>query len=176
MMSWKVGVLLQELLDLDGDTVVLLADDRGIESVGGRRERVDSREQAERRNTTRKNRGGIEVRKRRGRRRVGQVVCGDVDSLDGGNGARLGRGNALLEVAHLGCQRGLVTNGGRHTAQQCGNLGTCLGEAEDVVNEQQDVLATITEILSGGKAGQTDAQTRSRAARSSDHRPSRSCR
>lgn len=25
----KVGVLLQELLDLDGDTVVLLADDRG---------------------------------------------------------------------------------------------------------------------------------------------------
>ena len=140
---------------------MLLADDRGIESVGGRRKRVDSREQAERRNATRKNRGGIEVRKRRGRRRVGQVVCGDVDSLDGGNGARLGRGNALLEVAHLGCQRGLVTNGGRHTAQQCGNLGTCLGEAEDVVDEQQNVLAAIAEVLSGGKAGQTDAQTRS---------------
>lgn len=102
----KVGVLLQELLNLDGDTVVLLADDRGIESVGGRRERVDGREQAERRNATRKNRSGVEVRKRRGRRRVGQVVCGDVDSLDGGNGARLGRGNALLEVAHLGSQRG----------------------------------------------------------------------
>lgn len=58
-------------------------------------------------------------------------------------------------------QRGLVTNGGRHTAQQCGNLGTCLGEAEDVVDEQQNVLAAIAEVLSGGKAGQTDAQTRS---------------
>ena len=102
----KVGVLLQELLDLDGNTVVLLADDRGIESVRRRRERVDSREQAERRNATRKNRGGVEVRKRRGRRRVGQVVCRDIDSLDGGNGARLGRGNALLEVTHLGSQRG----------------------------------------------------------------------
>ncbi len=102
------------------------------------------------------------MRKRRGRRRVGQVVCRDVDSLDGGNGTRLGRGNALLEVAHLGCQRGLVTDGGRHTAQQCGNLGTGLGEAENVIDEQQNVLAAIAEVLSGGKASQTDAQTRSR--------------
>ena len=158
----KVGVLLQELLDLDGDAIVLLANDRGIEGVGRRRERVDGREQAKRRNATRKDRGGIEVRERRGRRRVGQVVCRDVDGLDRGNGARLGRGDALLEVAHLGSQRGLVANGGRHTAQKGGNLGTGLGEAEDVIDEQQDVLATITEVLSGGEASQTDAQTRSR--------------
>ena len=61
----------------------------------------------------------------------------------------------------ISLQRGLVTNGGRHAAQQCGNLGTRLGEAEDVVDEQQNVLAAIAEVLSGGKAGQTDAQTRS---------------
>ena len=82
--------------------------------------------------------------------------------MNGGDGARLGRGDAFLEIAHLGSQRGLVANGGRHTTQKGGNLGTGLGEAEDVVDEQQDVLATIAEVLSGGEAGQTDAQTRSR--------------
>lgn len=102
------------------------------------------------------------MRKRRGGSRVGQVVCGDVDSLNGGDGARLGRGDALLKVAHLGSQRGLVANGGRHTTQKGGNLGTGLGEAEDVIDEQQNVLTTIAEVLGGGKAGQTDAQTRSR--------------
>ena len=140
---------------------MLLAYDRRVESVGRGRQRVDSRIQAELSDGTRKNGRCIQVGERRCRSRVGQVVCGDVNSLDGGDGTGLGRGNALLEVAHLGCQRGLVTNGRRHTAQKCGNLGTCLREAEDVIDEEQNVLATVAEVLCGGKARQTDAQTRS---------------
>ena len=37
-------------------------------------------------------------------------------------------------------QRRLVAHGGRHTAEQRGHLGARLGEAEDVVDEQQHVL------------------------------------
>ena len=115
---------------------MLLADNRGIQGVRRGGQGVDGGIQTELGDGTRKDGRGVEVRKRRGGSRVGQVVCGDVDSLNGGDGTRLGRGNALLEVAHLGSQRGLVTNGGRHTAQKCGNLGTSLREAENVIDEQ----------------------------------------
>ena len=96
---------------------------------------------------------------RGGGSRVGQVVCGDVDGLDRGDGALGGGGDALLEVAHLGCQSGLVANSGGHAAQKCGNLRTSLGEAEDVVDEEQNVLTLIAEVLCCGQAGEADAQT-----------------
>jgi peptide chain release factor 1 len=99
------------------------------------------------------------VRERRGRGRVGEVVGGDVDGLDRRNRALLGGGNALLQLAHLGCQRGLVADGGRHTAKKCRDLGARLREAEDVVDEEQDVLALVTEVLGGGEAGESDTQT-----------------
>ena len=70
--------------------------------------------------------------------------------------------DALLQVAHLGSQRGLVANSGRHTAEQSRHLGTRLGEAEDVVDEQQHVLALIAEVLRLGQTGQAHAQTGSR--------------
>ena len=55
---------------------------------------------------------------------------------------------------HLGGQRGLVTNGRGHTAQQCGHLGTGLREAEDIIDEQQHVLILhIAEVLCRGQAG-----------------------
>ena len=93
---------------------------------------------------------------------VGQVVGGHVHCLHRRDGTR-GRGrDALLQVAHLGGQRGLVTNSGRHTAEQCGHLGTGLREAEDVVHEQQNVLALITEVFGLGQTSQADAQTGSR--------------
>ena len=70
--------------------------------------------------------------------------------------------DALLQVAHLGGQRGLVAHSGRHTTEQCGHLGTGLREAEDVVHEQQHVLALVTEVLGLGQTRQADAQTGSR--------------
>ena len=74
-----------------------------------------------------------------------------------------GRGDAFLERAHLVGEVRLVTHSGRHTAKQRGHLGTGLGEAEDVVDEQQHVLVLhITEVLRHGQCGQRDTQTRPR--------------
>ena len=97
-----------------------------------------------------------------GRRRVGQVVGGHVHGLHGRDGAGGRRRDALLQVAHLGCQRRLVTHGRGHAAQQSGHLGAGLREAEDVVHEQKHVLALIAEVLRLGEARETHAQTRSR--------------
>ena len=84
----------------------------------------------------------------------------------------LGRGDALLQLAHLGGQRGLVADGRRHAAEQRGDLGARLREAEDVVDEEQHVLALfVAEVLGHGQAGEADAQARARAARSSGRRP-----
>ena len=70
-----------------------------------------------------------------------------------------GRGDALLEQAHLVRQVRLVTHRGRHTAEQRGDLGTGLGEPEDVVDEEQHVLLLhVAEVLRHGQTGQGDPQ------------------
>ena len=49
----------------------------------------------------------------------------------------------------------------RHAAQQRRHFRTGLGEAENVVDEEQHVLAFfVAEILGDGQAGQADAQAR----------------
>ena len=94
-----------------------------------------------------------------GKRRCGCGVCkvvgGNIDGLNGGYGAVSRRGDTLLQCAHLGCQRGLVADGGRHTAEQCGDLRACLRKSEDIIDKQQNILAgLVTEVLCDGKAGQ----------------------
>ena len=95
---------------------------------------------------------GIEVGKGRRRRRVGEVVCRHVDRLHRGDRTILGGGDALLQITHFGGQCGLVTDGARHPAQQCRDLGTRLSEPEDVVNEEKYVLTlNVTEVLRHGE-------------------------
>src|SRR5262249_27262663 len=54
-------------------------------------------------------------------------------------------------------------HGRRHASQQRGDFRARLGEAEDVVDEQQRVRAfLVAEVLSHGQAGQSYAETRSR--------------
>ena len=144
MMSCRSLYCWKDLLNADGHAIVLLADDLGVESAGGGLERVNGGVNAELGDGARQNRLGVEVGERRGRRGVGQVVGGNVDSLDRGDGTRGSRRDALLQVAHLGCQRRLVADGGRHTTEKCGHLGASLREAEDVVDKQQNVLTLIT--------------------------------
>lgn len=73
------------------------------------------------------------------------------------------RGDALLQEAHLVGQVRLVSHGRGHAAQQRGDLGTGLREAEDVVDEEQHVLLLhVTEVLRHGQSREGDAQTRSR--------------
>ncbi len=61
---------------------------------------------------------------------------------------------------HLVGQRGLVTHRRRHPAEQCRHLRSGLGEPEDVVDEQQHVLARlVTEPLRHRQRGQRHPHT-----------------
>src|SRR5690606_26991104 len=97
----------------------------------GRVERIDGRVDAELRDRARENGGRVEVGEGRRRGRVGEVVGGNVDGLNRGNGALGRRGDALLQGAHFRGERRLVTDGAGDTAEQSGHLGARLREAED---------------------------------------------
>ena len=65
--------------------------------------------------------------------------------------------------AHLGGQGRLVADGRGHAPQERRDLRARLGEAEDVVDEEQHVLALlVAEVLGHGQAGQAHAQARAR--------------
>ena len=97
---------------------------------------------------------------RRRRRRVGVVVGRHVHGLHGGDRLATSRGDALLQLAHLVGQRGLITHRRRHPAEQCRHLGPGLGEPEDVVDEQQHVLARlVAEPFRHRQRGQRDSHT-----------------
>ena len=95
-------------------------------------------------------------------RGVGEVVGGHVDRLDRRDRALARRGDALLQLPHLGGERGLVADGARHAPEQGGHLRACLHEAEDVVDEEEDVLALLAEVLRHGQAREADAKAGSR--------------
>src|SRR5258708_159562 len=74
---------------------------------------------------------------------VGVVGGGRVGGLEGGGRSVGGGGDALLHLAHLRLQRRLVADGGRHAAEKRRHFRARLGEAEDVVDEEQDVFALV---------------------------------
>ena len=77
--------------------------------------------------------------------------------LHGGDGTLLGGGNALLHATHVGGESGLVSDSGGDTSEQGRHLGTGLGETEDVVNEEEHVLALgVAEVLGDGQTGEGD--------------------
>jgi peptide chain release factor 1 len=97
---------------------------------------------------------------RRGRR-VGQVVGRHVDGLHGRDRALVRRGDALLQLAHVGGERRLITDGRRDAAEERRDLRARLREAEDVVDEEQHVLPfLVPEVLGAVSA---ESATRARA-------------
>ena len=74
------------------------------------------------------------------------------------------RGDPLLKLAHLGRESRLVADGARHAPEQRRDLGACLDEAEDVVDEEQDVAASalVAEVLGHRQPGEADAQSGAR--------------
>ncbi len=101
------------------------------------------------------------MRERGRRRRVGEIVGRHVDRLDRSDRALGGRGDALLQRAHVGAEGRLVADRRGNPAEQRRDLGAGLGEAEDVVDEQQHVLAFgVAEMLGHGQAGQADPGAR----------------
>ncbi len=155
----EVLVALQDLLGPRRDPVVLVADVARVEDARGRVERVDGRVDAQLGDRSRQDRRGVEVGERGVRRRVGDVVGGHVDRLQRRDRVTARRGDALLEETHLVGQRRLVTDGRGHAAEQRRDLGARLGEAEDVVDEQQHVLLLhVAEVLRHRQRGERDAQ------------------
>ena len=118
----QVFVALQHLLHAARDVVVLLADDFRRERPGSRGERIHRRIDAQLGDRPLQNDGRVQVRERRGRRRVGQVVGRHVHRLERSDRAFLGRGDAFLEIAHFSGQRRLVTDGARRAAEQARTL------------------------------------------------------
>ena len=103
----------------------------------------------------------VELAEGGGRGGVGRVVGRHVHGLHRGDGPLAGRGDPLLQLAHLGGQRGLVAHGRRHPAQQGRHLAAGLREAENVVDEQQHVGAGgVAEILGHRQGRQGHAQPR----------------
>ena len=129
-----------------------------LEDRRGRVERVDRRVDALLGDRPRQRRGRVEVGERRRRRRVGEVVGGHVDRLDRGHRALAGRGDPLLQLAHLGLERRLVADLRGHPPEQRRDLRAGLHEAEDVVDEQQHVLTLlVAEVLGHRQPRQRDA-------------------
>src|ERR687887_396870 len=155
----EVLVALQDLLDARRRLVVLVGDDPGLERAGVRLERIDRRVDPLLDDRTVEDRGRVQVRERVGRRRIGEVVRRHVDRLHRGDRARTRRCDALLQLAHLGRERRLVAHRARHPAEQRRHLRARLDEAEDVVDEEQHVLALIAEELRHRQAGEADAQS-----------------
>src|SRR5215211_1961380 len=91
--------------------------------------------------------------------RVGEVVGGHVDGLEARDRTVFRRGYALLERAHLGTEGRLVTDLGGHAAHEGGDLVSRLDEAEDVVDEEEHVLAKLfAEVLGEGDTREPDAE------------------
>jgi len=97
------------------------------------------------------------------RSRISQIIGWHVDGLDGSNGSLGGGGNTLLHQTHVDGEGWLITDGRWETTEKSGHLGTGLGEAENVVNEEKHVLSLdITEVLGNGETGKGDTSTGSR--------------
>jgi peptide chain release factor 1 len=142
---------------------VLLAEHRRVEDAAHRVERIHGRIDADLGERPREHRLGVEVAERGGGRRVGEVVGGHVDGLHRRDRALVRRGDALLELAHVGREGRLVADRRRDASEQCRHLGARLGETEDVVDEEQHVLALfVAEVLRAGERGEADARARTR--------------
>ena len=177
MMSWRSLYFCRIPLTRDGAVVVVLRDVARVQDAGRGVQRVHGRVDALLGDRTGEHRRRVEVGEGGGRRRVGQVVRGDVDRLHRGDRVTAGRGDALLQETHLVGQVRLVTHRGGHTAEQGRDLGTGLGEPEDVVDEEQHVLLLRRH---GSTPPSSDRPGRRAdgcpAARPSGRRPARSCR
>ena len=91
-----------------------------------------------------------------------RVVGRHVDGLHRCDRALVGGGDALLQRAHVGGERRLITHRRRNAAEQRRHFRTGLGKTEDVVDEEQHVLALIAEIFGNGEARKADACARAR--------------
>ena len=167
-------VALERRLHRARGLVMLLADGARLEHAAGRIERIDGRVDAQLGDRAVQRRRRVQVGERGRRRRIGQIVRGDVDRLHRGDRALVGRGDPLLQRAHVGRQRRLIAHRRRDAAEQRRHFRARLGEAEDVVDEEQHVLPFDIAEIFGDRQAATARRGRARpAARSSGRTPAR---
>ena len=141
--------------------VVLRADDARIENARRAGQRIDRRINAALDDLPAEVGRRVQVRKRRGRSRVGVVVGRHVNRLHRSDRTALRRSDALLQFADFGVEVRLIAHGRRHAAEKRGNFRARLHETENVVDEEQHVeMLLVAEIFRDGQAGEADAQTR----------------
>jgi hypothetical protein len=98
--------------------VMPLADDARRGHLGAGLQRVDGRIKTFAGPLAREHDGRREMRERMHRRRVGEIVRRHIHRLDGGDGAGVGVGDALLQPRQLGAHRGLIAQTRRHLPHQ----------------------------------------------------------
>src|SRR5215208_4830871 len=152
-------VALHNVLHPLGHLVVLVADDARVQNRRNRVQGVDGRVDALLGQVTRQLHRRVEVGKRGERGRVCVVVRRDKDRLEARDRTLLCRGDPLLKHAHLGRERRLVADLRGHPAHKRGDLIAGLHEAEDVVDEQEHVLAhLVPEVLGERDPGEAHAE------------------
>ena len=161
----KFFVFLEDLLHALCTLIVCFSDDLGVKDAGGGFQRIHGGVDTQLCDFTAEHRGGIQVGEGGGRCRVGQVVGGHIDCLNGSDGAVSGGGDAFLHRTHFAGECRLITHGGGHTSHQGRHLTTSLCEAEDVVDEEKDVCGFavfgtgIAETLGDGESGESHGGT-----------------
>ena len=137
-------------------------------------QRIDGGIDAEFGDLARQHRGRIQMRERSRRRGIGQIVGRNVNRLHRSDRAFVGRRDAFLQRAHVGGEGRLITDRRRNAAQQRRNFRTGLREAENVIDEEQNVLSFfVAEIFGERQAGQRQRARARRAVRSSGRTPAR---
>jgi hypothetical protein len=97
------------------------------------------------------------------RGRVGEIVRWHIDRLDGGDGAGIGVGDALLQPRQLRPHGRLIAQARGHLTHEPGDLHAGLDEAEDIVDQQQHVtLLVVAEILGHRQRRVADAKATAR--------------
>ena len=95
------------------------------------------------------------------RRRVAEIVGRNIYRLHGSDRAGRRIADPLFEIREFGGERRLIAQPRRKLAHQPGHFRTGLNEPENIVDQQQNVLAcVVAEIFGHGQRRVPDAKTR----------------
>ncbi len=156
ILQWLV--VLEELLNTSGDCVMLLTDNGWVQDSWSWIQWIDGWVDTEFGQGSWQHSCGVQEGEGCGWGGIGKIVGWYVYGLDWGNWTLLGGGDSFLEGTQIGGQGWLIADGWWDTTQQGRHFWAGLGESEDVIDEQQDILSFfVSEIFSDSQTGQTDS-------------------
>jgi len=154
------SVVLEQLLHTTSSVVVNLANNGWVEHTRRGVQWVHSWVDTELSKGTVQHSVGIKMGEGGGWSWISKIISWHVDGLDRGDGSGLGRGNSLLEGTQICGEGWLVSDSGWDTSEEGRHFGASLGEAEDVVDEEEHILVLlISEVLSDGETSEADTSS-----------------